>query len=74
MQCVHVQVQARMQGLRERLFEQITAALDPSEEASKVVKTGAWKAVWSKASAFFSRRSADSQAQTDLQQVCSPLL
>ena len=61
-----------MQGLRERLFEQITAVLDPNEEVSPVVKTGAWKAVWTKASAFFSRRCADDQAQQELQKVPAP--
>ncbi len=58
-----------MQGLQERLFEQITAVLDPNEEVSPVVKSGGWKAVWSKACSFFAKRPVDCQAEQDVQQV-----
>ena len=54
-----LQVQARMQDLKERLFSHVAAVLEATEDspAAVRVRSGRWKGVWDKAMRFFKRDS-----------------
>ena len=72
-----MQVQARMQMLKERLFLHVNAVLEANEDSpsSSLVRTGRWKAAWDKAVRFLARQqgpSTNSQA-ADLQATLAEL-
>ena len=56
--CVH-QVQQRMQRLKEKLFQDVTNALQPSRQHPP----GRWQEAWYRAGRFLNRRPGHSQAQ-----------
>ena len=60
-----LQVQMRMQTLKERLFQHVSAVLEASEEspAAALVRTGRWKSVWDKAVRFLAPQHGSGNAQ-----------
>lgn len=71
-----MQVQTRMQTLKERLFQHVTAVLTANEDsvASAVVSSGRWKVVWDKAKRFLPLAgSSGAQSQAALQTTLAEL-
>ena len=71
-----MQVQMRMQTLKEKLFLHVAAVLEATEDspASSLVRTGRWKAAWDKATRFLARSSsAEAAHAAELQATLSEL-
>ena len=64
-----MQVQGRLQTLKERLFEHVEEVLDFSREPTlTAVRSGRWRSVFDKAVQFFTRRGGEaSSSRVDMQ-------
>ena len=62
-----VQVQARMQTLKEKLFAHVNEVLDGVEEpVLPAVRSGPWKSVWEKATRFLRRSGNEAHSDQEL--------
>ena len=71
----NLQVQARMQTLKEKLFAYVNEVLDTSREPElPAVRTGRWRRVFEMAASFFRHGSgAQADSQTQLQATLQDL-
>lgn len=69
-----LQVQARMQTLKERIFAHVNEVLGEVEEpALPAVKSGPWRKAWEKATRFLRRSNGEAQSDHELREKLQEL-